>query len=49
VVVRTSFEKYEQVDEVNEYTIRNAAVDHFKVSNITVGSVAKIPVLRSAY
>jgi len=49
VVVRTSFEKYEQVDEVNEYTIRNAAIDHFKVSNITVGSVTKIPVLRSAY
>ncbi|UYL87463.1 hypothetical protein SEA_PUREGLOBE5_100 [Arthrobacter phage Pureglobe5] len=49
VVVRTGFEKYEQVEEVNEHTIRNAAVDHFSVANLIIGSVAKTPVLRSAY
>lgn len=49
MVVRTSFEKYEQVEEVNDYTIRNAAGDHFGVFDATIGSVTKTPLLRSTY
>jgi hypothetical protein len=48
-IVKTSYEKYESVEEVNAYTLRNAAVDLFNVDNVTVGDVTKTPILRAAY
>jgi hypothetical protein len=48
MVLQTSFEKYESVDEVNDYSLRSAATQQLGVYDAALGSFSKIPVLRYA-